>query len=498
MIYSMRNFLFILLSFVGLKSDAQQTAKGLGSKMLPALSSIRQIDLRQDLYALAGDSMRGRRSGTVDELRAAAWVAQQAQKAGLKPAGDNGTYFQFFSLQRTVTSNNSTIKINDKKLRLWKDVWVTEPVEKDITGTVVWLSSLADASKQQVKGSIVAMTILPPSPLPPLWVSLWGFRYVFYAASQQSEALKALGAKAVILVADSTAMAALTSLSHELDFDNGTYDLPGDNETTGDKIPVILVDQKEATDLQSSVNITAILHENSFLYPSVNVVAKVPGTDLNLKNEYVLYSGHHDHDGIGDPIAGDSIWNGADDNASVCVALLAIGRAFVKQPAKRSALFVWHGAEERGLLGSRWYSGHPTVKKEDIIAVINGDMIGRNNADSAALLGVTKPHRNSMDLVNAAYEANRQTSNFKIDTTWDNTAHPEFWYFRSDHLPYAQAGIPAIFFSTLLHPDYHTPKDEPARINYAKLTRMAAWMYGTGWIVANKAKRPSLDKSTSK
>jgi len=224
-------------------------------------------------------------------------------------------------------------------------------------------------------------------------------------------------------------------------------------------------------------------------------VAKVPGTDANLKKEYVLFSGHHDHDGVGSPVNGDSIWNGADDNASVSVALLAIGRAFVKQPAKRSALFVWHGAEERGLLGSRWYVQHPTVQKENIVAVLNGDMIGRNNSDSAALLGVTKPHRNSMDLVNAAYTANQQTGRFKIDTTWDNVMHPEFWYFRSDHLPYAQGGIPAIFFTTLLHRDYHTPKDERDRIDYAKLTKMTDWMYVTGWIIANGAKRPALDVS---
>ncbi|MFX8519955.1 M28 family peptidase, partial [Acinetobacter baumannii] len=91
----------------------------------------------------------------------------------------------------------------------------------------------------------------------------------------------------------------------------------------------------------------------------------------------------------------DSIYNGADDNASVSVALLAIARAFRQEPGKRSALFVWHGAEERGLLGSKWYSAHPTVPKESIVAVLNGDMIGRNNPDSAALLGSQPPHRNS-------------------------------------------------------------------------------------------------------
>jgi Zn-dependent M28 family amino/carboxypeptidase len=158
----------------------------------------------------------------------------------------------------------------------------------------------------------------------------------------------------------------------------------------------------------------------------------------------------------------------------------------------RTALFVWHGAEERGLLGSRWFSAHPTVKKENIVAVLNADMIGRNNPDSAALLGVQPPHLNSNALVAAAYAANQMTGKFIIDTSWDNPRHREGWYFRSDHLPYAQANIPAIMFSTLLHPDYHTPRDNPENIDIAKLTRVTKWMYATGWIIGNAAQRPDL------
>jgi Zn-dependent M28 family amino/carboxypeptidase len=172
--------------------------------------------------------------------------------------------------------------------------------------------------------------------------------------------------------------------------------------------------------------------------------------------------------------------------------MLAIGRAVVKRPMARTALFVWHGAEERGLLGSRWFSRHPTVPKENIVAVINADMIGRNNPDSAALLGVQPPHLNSKALAAAAYAANEMTGKFKVDTSWDNPRHREGWYFRSDHLPYAQENIPAIMFSTLLHPDYHTPRDNPENIDIPKLTRMTKWMYATGWIIGNAPQRPDL------
>ena len=125
----------------------------------------------------------------------------------------------------------------------------------------------------------------------------------------------------------------------------------------------------------------------------------------------------------------DTIYNGADDNASTCVALLAMGRAYSKQPAKRSILFVIHGAEERGLLGSRWHSAHPVVPRENIVAVLNGDMIGRNDINEAALLGGQSPHKNSDDLVRMAEEANQESTKFKFLKDWDLPEHPEFFLF---------------------------------------------------------------------
>ncbi len=127
------------------------------------------------------------------------------------------------------------------------------------------------------------------------------------------------------------------------------------------------------------------------------------------------------------------------------------------------------------------------------MAVLNGDMIGRNHPDSAALLGSQPPHRNSSALVQMALEANRATGKFVVDSLWDRPTHPEGWYFRSDHVPYAERNVPALFFSTNLHADYHTPRDEPKAIDYPKLTRMAKWMYMTGWLAANAKERPRVD-----
>jgi hypothetical protein len=474
---------------------AQKAAVGVRP---PALAAIKQADLKKDIFELAGDAFRGRKAGSLDEMRAAVWVAQRAQAAGLEPAAEDGTFFQFFNILRKRTADRSTFQINNQPLALWKTVFPTQPLDSRLTGQVTWLNSLADTTAD-LNGKIVAMQILAPKPLPAAGMSLWGYRYTASALRQQSSILRRKGVKAVILVADKTVEESLAFTGHN--FEEGSYQIegtPASNTAVQPPIPVVLVTSAVGTALQKAgAQVEANFILENFKYPSVNVVAKAKGTDSKLNKEYVLFSGHHDHDGTGNPIDQDSIWNGADDNASVTVGMLAIGRAWKAKPGKRSALFVWHGAEERGLLGSRYFVEHPTVSKESIVAVLNADMIGRNAPDSAALLGSTAPHKNSDALVNMAMKANADLTHFKIDVSWDDAKHPEGWYFRSDHLPYAQAGIPSIFFTTLLHKEYHTPKDEPALIDINKLAEMSKWMYATGWIVSETAAKPALDPKTT-
>ncbi|WP_373059181.1 M28 family peptidase [Zunongwangia sp. H14] len=420
-------------------------------------------------------------------------MAQKAQEAGLAPAGDDGTYFQFFPLFRRTVSPQSWVKVNGKELALWKEAWETSPVEAKINTEVTWIETLADTTAD-LENKLVAMPLMPPSRMPAEGMSLWVYRYALAAIREQGAVLKRQGATAIVLVADSTATSKIGFFGHG--FEEGTYEIEPRTaeERIADTIPVLLVSREWANELkQSGSSLSANFKIDEFTYPSANVVAKAVGADAGLKGQYVLFSGHHDHDGIGVPQQGDSIWNGADDNASVSVALLAIGRAWKKNPGKRSALFVWHGAEERGLLGSRYFVQHPTVEKNKIVAVLNGDMIGRNESGSAALLGAISPHKNSQDLVDMALAANRQITNFNVDTSWDAASHPEFWYYRSDHLPYARADIPAIFFTTLLHPDYHTPKDEAEAIDIEKLTKMTKWMYTTGWKVSEQMNAPALE-----
>jgi peptidase M28-like protein len=482
----------------------------------PGLDAITEADLRRDMFAMASDAMRGREAGTLDEMRATGWVAEQARAAGLKPAGDDGTFFQWWPMRRTRLSENSQITIAGHKLSLWKDVVVLNAPTADYDLPIVYVADTADLAHTDVRGKAVALEVAPVPTQPESEFTIRGNFQSTLAAMvrQRASAIAAAGGAAAIIVSNGSpelergfdATASVTSRGR-YDIDSagapaGSFARPANTQggrgrgATGRPVanaPTFWL-RHDMLDAVRAPNarLHALVFTESYHYPSGNVIGVVRGTDPKLAHEYVLYSGHQDHDGTRYVVNGDSIWNGADDNASVSVAMLAAARAFVQHPAPRPVLFVWHGAEERGLLGSRWFVNHPTVPRSEIIAVLNGDMIGRNAPDSAALLGVQPPHKNSDALVSAALRANAELTHFKLDTIWDRPTHREGWYFRSDHLPYARAGIPAVMFSTLLHPDYHTPRDEPQRIDIPKLANMTRWMYATGWIVANAAKRPDV------
>lgn len=462
-----------------------------GAKSGSAMGAIRESDIKRDLFALAGDHFRGREAGTPDELKASVWIADQLRAMGLQPAGDDGTFFQFFHLQRTRITETSRLTIGSHALIHGQDAFLLAPAIASVDAPLVFVGTGApeELAKADIKGKAVALQFSGTGP-----PELSYRRYLFGTMTRRAGELVKAGAVAVIWVSDQQAQPYFERWTTGLE--RGRYGLPGDPATrVFSQAPTVWLPMSALSWIkQPGQQFTNVVNVESFNYPSVNIVAKVPGTDPTLKNEYVLFSTHQDHDGVRRAVAGDSIWNGADDNASGCVATMAIGRAFAQQPAKRSALFVFHGAEERGLLGSRYYVAHPTVPNGSIVAVLNAEMIGRNAPDSACILGQQPPHRNSADLVNAALAANQATAKFKLDTLWDKPEHPEGWYFRSDHLPYARANVPAIAFTSLLHPDYHTPKDEPDRINTAKVTNIARWMYLTGWDIANRPQRPRVDE----
>ena len=463
------------------------------------MSRIKESELKSDLFTLAGDPMRGREGGTLDEMTASMWIAERARQAGLQPAGDNGTYFQFFPLERFRVSATSQVSVGGKLLRMGRDVVPDNTMVAQVDAPVL-MATAESIATADVAGKAVVIRYVPVAPVagaaqpPAAGPGATAALRTWMRNLQRTLTPKNPAAIIAIVPDDQREQWERVAFT----FPRGTYALDPDGtaepRVPAKGLPLLYVKESALGPVPAAdARVTASISTESFQYPSVNIIAKVTGRDTKLKSEYVLYSAHQDHDGERYPVTGDAIWNGADDNATTAVALLAIGRAVAASPNRRSSLFIWHGSEERGLMGSRWYVKHPTVPLASIAAVLNGDMIGRNDPDTAALLGAVGPHRNSPELVDIALAANKSVTKFTVDSSWDDPAHKEGWYYRSDHLPYARMGVPALFFTTLLHADYHTPFDNPDRIDMAKLTRMTRWMYATGRTVADATARPAVD-----
>jgi len=490
---------------LGTHSLLAQPPAGVAAPGPRAWAAVREADLRRDLFAMAAPAMRGREGGTIDELAASIWVAQQYETIGLVPMGENGTWFQWFNMTRTrVSTAGSMASVAGRTLGVWRDITPYNVVPVEATGRVLWLPTPSDTTVD-VRGRIVATPVQSP---PPASVRTTSYptrvRYVEAAMNATVRMLGRRGAAAILVVATDSVDAAFDAITVQRE--RGSYDVDratprssnGSDRVApvpvagGGVVPSFLVRASMLATLRAQPEAALSIRLERFDTPVVNVVAGLRGTDPALRDEWVLYSSHQDANGVRLLANGDSVLAGADDNASVSVAQFAAARAFVAQRPRRSVLFIQQGSEEKGLIGSRYFSAHPTVPITQIVAVLNGDMIGRNHPDTAALLGAQPPHRNSDDLVQWALAANARTGKFVIDTTWDRPTHPEGWYFRSDHVSYARLGVPALMYTTNLHDDYHTAGDTPERIDYPKLLRMTRWMYLTGWYAANAATRPAV------
>jgi Zn-dependent M28 family amino/carboxypeptidase len=235
---------------------------------------------------------------------------------------------------------------------------------------------------------------------------------------------------------------------------------------------------------------------NEGLPDSENILAFIEGSDK--PDEILVVSAHYDHVGV----KNGYVYNGADDDGSGTVALLEIAQAFAEAKKeghgpRRSILFLHVTGEEHGLHGSRYYSEHPLFPLKKTITDINIDMIGRRDtihANTNDYTYVIGSGRLSTDLYNAVENANKKYVNMTLDYKYDDRDDPEKFYYRSDHYNFAKNGIPAVFFFTGVHADYHRPGDKPDKIEYDALEKRTRLAFVTAWELANAEKRPVVDK----
>lgn len=258
--------------------------------------------------------------------------------------------------------------------------------------------------------------------------------------------------------------------------DDGALPIKVDPSSIGEFRPVPLGDATFAADF--AVRRATIR--------SRNVVGRLPGSAQ--PDETILYGAHWDHLGVGVKDArGDSIYNGAVDNATGVAAVIELGRAFARGPRpQRTVVFAAWTAEEKGLLGSEYFSDHPTVPLGSIVANVNMDMIGRNTRDTVVVIG--KNYSSLGDVVTRAAADNRQLVGL---TPADDRWPEERFFFRSDHFNFARKEIPAIFFFAGVHEDYHEPSDEVERLDVDKAARVARMIFLTTHAIATTPQRPT-------
>ncbi len=509
-------------------------------------------DLRTRLFAIAHDSMMGRAPGDAGDFKATTYIAAEFARIGLKPAGDNETWFQVVPFFRRAPDTRDTLRIDGVIAKLGVD-YVPVPgnaLSRPMDGVTVVYAGLASDTSTWIdaaaaQGKALLFSVLPPE------------RRTTATRRTNINAIRLsprFAGAATLLVAELDAAGSSTAAAYM----TGSLVL----DTTWTSVPTLaLVTNAFAIKLLGrdvySANpgtVGRMLSGGTRVgifpleFAARNVVGILPGTDPSVNGQYVSLTAHNDHVGFDhapadhdslrafnavvrpmgadspsrDATSGeatrvrqildslrairptprpDSIRNGADDDGSGTVALLEIAEALKSGKAlRRSILFVSHTAEEFGLLGSRWYTDHPTVTRDSIIGEIDMDMIGRGSVHDLPdagpryleAIGMRRLSTEFGDVLSAVMA--RQKQPFDFNLTFDAPGHPLQYYCRADHYSYARYGIPAVAFSRGEHMDYHQVTDEAQYIDYDALARVATFVKDAAVELATRPDRPKLDK----
>jgi hypothetical protein len=514
-------------------------------------TSINTADLMTRVYLYADDSMMGRAAGSEYNLKATAYIESEVRRLKLLPAGDSGGYFQNVPLVSRGLDATSGITIDGTSLRPWDDFVPRDPGRgtRAFDGAQaiyagVWGDS-AMLSPAQAAGKFVVLGARTGQDLTPAQQVNRGAILARYrgAAGIAVVALETFPPQAIAFFRQ-PAMT-LRDAAPATD----TTSLPVYVYVAVPTVRLLLgvpLDSAQVGAVGKTVRGSVTFSDTPA--PARNVVAILPGSDPTLRGQYVAIGAHNDHVGFDQspvdhdsarafydavrrlemaapdhqvtpaqvqqirvnvdslrrlrPARRDSIFNGADDDASGTTAVLEIAEAFAgaRVKPKRSLIFVWHTAEELGLFGARYFTDHPTVERDSIVAQLNMDMVGRGRADDennggagyVQLIGTRRLSTELGDLIETVNRARRQP--FTFDYQYDASGHPEQFYCRSDHYMYARYGIPIAFFSTGSHRDYHQVTDEPQYIDYDKLRNVSQFVYDVAAAVANLDHRVVVDK----
>ncbi len=515
----------------------------------PERESIRPSDLRSDVAFLASDDMRGRLAGSRENRLAAAFIRARFERLGLSPATDDGYLMPFDLIVPAMDADDAhaldiRVRGEAREMTLGRDFF-PERISGSTRarGTLVYVGfgisapdlGHDDYAGVDVTGRVVVLLSHEPGEFDA------GSPFEGRAASEHGrttrKALEAQrrGAVAVLVVADVHNHESGPTLGTLMDttwpaqprrvpaYELGTW-------VDAIRIPVVRIspdvaaraltetqagleslarradtDGFRAVAVETQIEVAAEITRGRVTQH--NVVGLLGGSDPELRDEWVIVCAHFDHEGVD----GARVFNGADDDASGVAGLLEIAEAYARAARagirpRRSILFAAWNAEERGLLGAWAYTERPLAPLSDTVAVLNMDMIGRNEAVPArggrrfrGLPAQTAAsNRNAVNVLGysfsddlrrsaAAADAGDVTVRFRYDDSASNLLR------RSDHWPFLASGVPALFVHTGLHPDYHTERDRPETLDYEKMARVVQWVHELGWNLANADGRPALN-----
>lgn len=491
--------LFVVLTLLPAPAWAQSGSNGISPSVRRAAATITEADLRARLWVIAHDSMGGRDTPSPGLDKTAAWIASEFQRFGLKPGGDDGTFIQRYPIRRTrVDTVLSTIGVHGPdgagvNLRFGRDAALIRGPAASGTWPVMLLGGPVDTLKPapgEFRGKAViwhphaglgASGLLRSfrhlaRGLPALVIISLGSDSLMDGfvgrPSTPRLALAGMGGTPYVLIRESAVLAQVPDAGDTV---------MGLRASTG----------FQAIDLPAwNVNLAMtedVLEEH--LVP--NTVGILEGSDPALRNEYIVFSAHMDHDGVrpraaNQPATADTIWNGADDDGSGTVGIVELAEAFSRPGARprRSMIFLTVSGEEKGLWGSDWFAAHPPVPIGQIVANLNADMIGRNWKDTIVVIG--KEHSDLGRTLARVTAAHPEIGMAAIDDLWPEQS----FYTRSDHFNFARRGVPVLFFFNGTHEDYHRPSDEVEKIDFEKMTRIVRLMYWLGQDIGNAARRP--------
>jgi len=509
-------FVILLLLFLtfGCKSTQQK-----------AVESITAEDLKVHLDVIASDEFRGRNTPSQELKITSRYIATFAKSYGLKPLMPDGSYLQEIPLDMSTIDQAQT----QMELRMGKriknfsfpedfGIYGRSFLDMKISGDVLFVgfglsspeSDWDDLEGLDLQDKVVVM--LDPDLPEDHKLRTPENRRLLY---RRSRVIGSRGAAAVLIV---------VSKKREKNFsDNGYFFDNTSRCQLGDDLKTISTSASQQTYLRAEIrhamaaeilgiSITELedmffalrggkqipgskLHNRRMDISIVtqkqkdktyNVVGWLEGTDERLKEEYVLFGSHHDHLGTRE----GKVFNGADDNGSGTVAMLELAQALQIARPKRSVIFVWHTAEEKGLWGSRYFVEHSHAPVEKMSAELNMDMICRNDPNHLYIIGSNKLSTELDAIINAV---NDKHIHMNLDYKYEDPQHPDNFFFRSDQYPYIQYGIPAAWYFCGTTEDYHQETDTIDRVDFAKMERITRFVYLTAMVIGNKPEMLKLD-----